>query len=145
MWMDWQVFPNGIMSADHKMPVRFDAADAPALVRYAFDGEWVARDLIERRLELIRAGQLTAETAVLFDLRLATSSPDLADLHPALHSNAVWPKCRAFLVTTQLQYEVARQLQALLGPHSVVNEVFQREDQALEWLSALTGRATVQK
>jgi hypothetical protein len=123
------------------MPVTFNAAEAPRLVRYTFDGEWLASDLIARRLELIGAGLLTTETATLFDLRRATTLPNLAELHSALQEDSVWPMCRAFLVTTQLQYDAARQLQALLGPHSVVNDIFQDEAKALEWLAALMGRA----
>jgi hypothetical protein len=125
------------------MPLTCNTADAPTLVRYTFDGDWAARELVERRRELIRAGQLTSQSAVLFDLRLGTSVPHLADLDHEVHSasaGAIWPACRAFLVTTQNQYEVARQLQALLGSQSVINEIFHNESDALEWLAALAGR-----
>lgn len=126
------------------MPITCDTGDAPALVRYLFDGAWTARELVERRRELIRAGQLTSQSAVLFDLRQATSIPQLDDLDLEVHSpaaSAIWPACRAFVVTTQAQYEGGRQLQALLGSQSVVNEIFQEEDQALEWLTSMAGRA----
>src|SRR5688500_5042061 len=125
------------------MPVTCNAADAPALVQYAFVGDWAAKDFLDRRRELLRAGQLTTKSAVLFDLRQSAMCPPLSDLHPVLHTqakDAVWPVCRAFLITTEAQYECARQLQALLGPHSVVNEIFRDEPSAFEWLSAMAGR-----
>jgi hypothetical protein len=114
------------------------------LVRYVFEGSWTARDLLDRRQELLRAGQLTARTAVLFDLRPATAFASLADLHRALQAtgpDAVWPACRAFLVSTEEQHNCARQLQAVLGPDSVINEIFRDESTAYEWLSAMTGSA----
>jgi len=126
------------------MPVTCETADAPTLVRYIFDGAWTARELVERRRELIRAAQLTPQSAVLFDLRQATSIPQLDDLHHEVHSpgvGAIWPACRAFLITTEAQYEGGRQLQELLGSQSVVNEIFQEEAQALEWLASLAGRS----
>jgi hypothetical protein len=122
------------------MPVTCDTAEAPFLVRYSFDGKWLARELNERRLALIEAGHLTAASAVLFDLRRSTSSPKLAELQPMMEKNAIWPVCRAFLVATPSQADVARELQALLGPHSVINETFDDERKALAWLSALAGR-----
>jgi hypothetical protein len=122
------------------MPVSCDTTDAPTLVRYSFNGDWLAREINERRLELIQAGHLTAASAVLFDLRPTSTFPNLADLHTPLQDDAVWPTCRAFLVTTQSQAAMARELQAVLGPHSVINETFHDESRALEWLSALTGR-----
>jgi hypothetical protein len=126
------------------MAVTCDTSDAPTLVRYAFEGAWSARDLIDRRHELIRAGELTPRSCVLFDLRKATMLPPLDDLKAALNADttdAIWPACRAFLVVTAQQYDVARELQALLGPHAVINETFQDEMKAMEWLSAFTGRA----
>ncbi|HJU42727.1 MAG TPA: hypothetical protein VJ691_07920 [Vicinamibacterales bacterium] len=125
------------------MPIRCDTSDAPAFVRYTFEGDWTAGELIERRRDLIRDGKLTVETAVLFDLRAATNIPDLAELHPALHAgatDAIWPVCRAFVVTTNPQYDCARRLQAMLGPQSVINEIFEDEGEALEWLAAMSSR-----
>src|SRR5687768_5412765 len=102
------------------MPITCDAADAPRLVRYIFEEQWSASDLIERRSELIRSGQLTSSTCVLFDLRKVTKIPPLDDLKRAIQTEsaeAIWPACRAFLVMTQQQHDGARQLQAILGPH----------------------------
>lgn len=123
--------------------IRADTSDAPALVRYVFDGTWQARELLEQRRELIRAGQLTARTAVLFDLRAAADIPDLADLHPTRQSTSldgVWPACRAFVVKTEAQHAGARRLQALLAPQSVINEIFVDESDALAWLAAMARR-----
>jgi hypothetical protein len=125
------------------MPLICNTEDAPTLVRYTFDGEWSASNLAGLRQELIRAGQLTRKTCVLFDLRKATTFPTADDLKLALYAataDGVWPACRAFLVKTPLQHDVARQLQALLGPDSVINETFQEESAAMEWLSAFARR-----
>lgn len=109
-------------------------------MRYLFEGECTGRDLLQRRLELISAGQLSAKTAVLFDLRRATAFTNAGDLATIVRPGAVWPVCRAFVVTTPGQYEAARQLQGLLGPDAVINEIFQDETKALEWLLAMIGR-----
>jgi len=87
---------------------------------------------------------LNRKTAVLFDLRSSTTCPSLDELHPALHAtakDAVWPVCRAFLVATEEQHNCARQLQVLLGPHSVINEIFHDENEAFDWLSDIAGRS----
>src|SRR5688572_13229206 len=104
------------------MAVTCDTADAPTLVRYAFEGDWTARDFLDRRRELLRAAQLTAKSAVLFDLRQSATCPPLGDLHSALHastSDTIWPMCRAYLIATEAQYECAREIQALFGPRPV--------------------------
>ncbi|HYE86591.1 MAG TPA: hypothetical protein VEA16_09565 [Vicinamibacterales bacterium] len=121
------------------MPVRVTTADAPHLLRYTFDSEWEACELAERRRELIRAGQLTADSAVLFDLRKSTAFPSVHDLNAAV-MDGVWPACRAFVVASQSQYDLARRLQALLGPHTVISQIFDDEAEALEWLAAFTAR-----
>ena len=123
--------------------IRIDTSDAPTLVRYTFEEEWSTRDLIERRQELIRAGQLTAKSCVLFDLRRAATFPPLEELQAAIDAitaDAIWPACRAFLVTTPQQFDLARQLQSLMGPRAVISETFQDEMEAMEWLSAFAGR-----
>jgi hypothetical protein len=125
------------------MPVTCNTEDAPTLVRYTFESEWSASDLAKLRQELIRAGQLTRKTCVLFDLRRATAFPTAEDLQLALYSaiaDGVWPACRAFVVNTPLQHDAARQLQALLGPESVISETFHDESKAMEWLAAFAGR-----
>jgi hypothetical protein len=112
-------------------------------VRFCFEDAWSARELIELRRELIRAGELTAQSAVLFDLRRAAGIPDLAELShhvDATPADAIRPACRAFVVSTEAQYHGARQLQTLLGAQSVVNEIFQEESSAIEWLAAMSGR-----
>jgi hypothetical protein len=123
------------------LPITCDTSDAPTLVWYLFEGECTGRDILQRRLELITAGQLTAKTAVLFDLRRATTFTNVGDLATVVRPGAVWPVCRAFLVNTPAQYDAAGQLQALLGPDAVINQIFQDEAKALEWLSAMVGRS----
>lgn len=126
------------------MAVTCRTADAPALVRYAFEGDWTARDFLDRRRELLQAGQLTARSAVLLDLRQSATCPPLDDLDPALYASTsapIWPACRAYLIATEAQYECARQIQALLGPRPAISEIFQNETNAIEWLSAMAGRS----
>jgi hypothetical protein len=120
------------------MPITCDTSNAPLIVRYSIDGEWSACDLIAQRRELIRRGQLTRNSCVLYDLRGAADIPCFDDLHAALESapDDVWPVCRAFLVNTPLQHDGAQRLQSVLGPDSVINEIFQDETKAVEWLSA---------
>ena len=54
------------------MPVTYNAADAPVLVTYVFEGDWTAGEFLDRRTELLQAAPLSAKTAVLFDLRSST-------------------------------------------------------------------------
>jgi hypothetical protein len=121
------------------MAVRVDTSEAPALVRYTFDGVWSVQELLAWRHQLIEAGQLTLTSAVLFDLRPTSLSPAIIDLRRELPAAGVWPVCRAFVVQTETQYEFARQLQAMLGAQSVVSEIFRDETKALEWLGAIAG------
>jgi hypothetical protein len=122
------------------MPVTCDTAEAPGFIRYVFVGEWTAQELLERRRELLRSGQLGATTRVLFDLRAVTRLPSLDGLHPVLYRSVedlVWPACRAFVVSSKEQYDLAIKLQFLMGPHSVINQIFDKESTALEWLNTV--------
>lgn len=120
------------------MPVRLDIAAAPAIMCFVFEGDWTSTfELIELRRAAVRAGHLTDKGGVLFDLRRATTVPNIADVRLAIlaaQDDAVWPVRRAFLVANQDQYAIARQLQ-MFGPQSVVSEIFQNERKAMEWLS----------
>ena len=121
------------------MAIRCDASEAPGLVRFLFDADGGSRlELVQLRRALIQTGKLTAKSAVLIDLRAVITAR-----HTGLHKPYddepadVWPICRAFLVTTQAQYALARSL-GVLGGQSVINEIFEDESAALEWLAALS-------
>jgi hypothetical protein len=118
-----------------------DTRDAPTFVRFTLEDDCAsAEELISLRRALIRAGQLTAKSCVLMDLRRATTFPCLDDLLAAFQADGVWPACRAFVVTNDIQYEMARQMQTTLGPQTTINEIFQDETPAMEWLAAFSAR-----
>jgi hypothetical protein len=112
------------------------------MVIYAFDGAWSVGEFMTLRSELIGLGHLTTDSAVLFDLRAATIPSNLHDLATEVASSVIplLPACRAFVVSSQEQYDCARHLQALLHPHSVVTQIFKDETEALAWLKAITAR-----
>lgn len=125
------------------MPIRCDTSDAPAFVRFTFTSDWRdAVTLIDLWRQVVRAGQLTVKSAVLFDLRLLSKLPDPTELHHALldaHLEAAWPLCRAYLVGSPDQRSLAQQMQQC-EPPSLFSEIFQVESQALEWLAAMNAR-----
>lgn len=60
------------------MPVKADATDAPAIVRFTFDDPWSPAGEFDRlRSRLIAAGQFTPDSASLFDLRQIRQLPRL--------------------------------------------------------------------
>lgn len=126
------------------MPISCDTSDAPAFVRFTFDGAWAAAiELVHCRRGAVEAGHLNAQSAVLFDLRGATALPDHIDLRHAVLStrhdlDAVWSACRAYLVGSEDQLEIARQLQQI--ERQLASEIFRKESEALEWLVAMVAR-----
>ena len=98
------------------MPVTCDTRDAPTLVRYAFAGDWDARELLNLRRQLIRDGHLTARTAVLLDLRMpdvsgqqvfehwSTSAPRLSERVVFITGDIVSPDLHGFLESTGRPY-----------------------------------------
>lgn len=123
------------------MAISCDTSDAPTFVRFTLEDDCAsAAELIDLRRALIRAGQLTAKSCVLLDLQRAHTFPDVQELLAAFEADALWPVCRAFLVSTEVQHDVARQLQSLLGGQSTINEIFHNETTAMEWLAAVAAR-----
>jgi len=119
-----------------------DTKDAPTLVRFTLEDDFSSpEELIDLRRALIRAGQLTAKSCVLLDLRRAKTFPDLQKLIAAFQADGVWPFCRAFVVNDHVQYEMARQLQSALDAQTTINQIFQDETAAMEWLAALAARS----
>jgi len=119
-----------------------DISDAPPFVRFRLqDDASSAEELINLRRALIRAGQLTAKSCVLLDLRGANTFPSLQELLDAFQADGVWPVCRAFVVDNDVQYEMARQLQSAFSAHTTVNQIFQDETAAMEWLAAIAARS----
>jgi hypothetical protein len=119
-----------------------DTSDAPTLVRFTLAGDCAsAEELISLRRALIRAGQLTAKSCVLLDLRGANTIPNLQELLDAFQADGVWPVCRAFVVNNDVQYEMARQLQSVFSADTTINQIFQDETAAMEWLAAIAARS----
>ena len=124
------------------MAISCDTADAPTLVRFRLEDDCAsAQELIDLRRALIRAGQLTAKSCVLLDLRGANSFPNLQELLEAFQADGVWPICRAFVVNNDVQYAMARELQSALSAHTTINQIFQEETAAMEWLAAIAARS----
>lgn len=92
------------------MAIRCDSSEAPRLLRFVFDADGGSRsELLQVRRELLQTGKLTASSAVLVDLRAVLTSRHTGAQEPSTAEPAeVWPLCRAFLVTTQAQYALAR-------------------------------------
>lgn len=128
------------------MPISCDTSDAPAFVRFTFDGEWAAAiELIQRRRDAFRSGHLNEKSAVLFDLRGATLLPNHLELRHAVSitehdRDAVWSSYRAYLVASDEQLEIARRLQEI-ERQSALSEIFRQESLAIEWLAAMVARA----
>ena len=124
------------------MTISCDTSDAPTLIRFKLQDDCAsAEELIALRRELIRAGQLTAKSCVLVDLRSAHTLPELQELLAAFQVDGVWPLCRAFVVNSEVQYEMARRLQSALRDQTTINQIFRDEAPALEWLAALAARS----
>ena len=124
------------------MAISCDTSEAPTFVRFKLEDDCAsAEELIALRRALIRAGQLTAKSCVLVDLRSANTLPELQELLEAFQVDAVWPICRAFVVKNEVQYAMARQLQSALRAQTTINQIFRDEAPALEWLAALSARA----
>jgi hypothetical protein len=124
------------------MAISCDTSDAPTFIRFKLEDDCAsAEELIALRRALIGAGQLTAKSCVLVDLRSATIFPDLQDLLAAFDVDGLWPFCRAFVVNNESQYALARQLQSALRTQTTINQIFRDEVQAMEWLAALAARS----
>jgi hypothetical protein len=127
------------------MSISCDTSDAPAFVRFTVDGAWPdATELVQLRGAAVRDGHLNAQSAELFDLRGATLLPNQFDLRHAValtphNGDAVWSACRAYLVGSDDQLEVARQWQQIQG-QSAASEIFRKESLAIEWLAAMAAR-----
>jgi hypothetical protein len=124
------------------MAISCDTSDAPTFIRFKLEDDCASADeLISLRRALIRAGQLTAKSCVLVDLRSANTFPDLQDLLAAFDVDGLWPFCRAFIVNNESQYAMARQLQSALRTQTTINQIFRDEAPAMEWLAALAARS----
>ena len=124
-----------------EVAISCDTSDAPTFIRFKLEGDCAsAEELITLRRALIRAGQLTAKSCVLVDLRGANTLPELQELLDAFQVDGVWPICRAFVVKNEVQYAMARQLQSALSAQTTINQIFRDEAPAMEWLAALAAR-----
>ena len=109
-----------------------DLGDSPNFIRLTLTDEWpTPEDQRELRESLSAAGELTAVTRALIDLR------ELAPLGPgaryASAKEGVIARVQAYLVATAEQHHFARQCRIAAGPGRIV-EIFIEERAALEWL-----------
>ena len=109
--------------------------NAPDQIEVVYD-EWPTPELARSLLKKLRgAGQLTAETTALVDLRSVKQLPKQDQLRQtieAVSSQDHWPLRRAYIVMPGAQYGVMRQLQAQL-PEDIETEIFTDEAAAREW------------
>jgi len=109
---------------------------APERIEVVYD-EWPSPDATRAILKrLLGAGQLTAGTTVMVDLRPVKQLPKQDQLRLTIDAvsshNQHWPLRRAYLVTPGAQYGVLRQLQAQL-PEDIESEIFTDEAAARKW------------
>ena len=90
----------------------------------------------EVRSRLIANAHLTAETRALFDLRNVETVPnyhEVAAMIAAAMRVGGWPRTRAYIVASALQFGIVRQMKAL-APPEVHLEIFFDEGEAVTWL-----------
>jgi hypothetical protein len=109
-----------------------DLSDSPNFIRFTVTGEWPASEQQRQlRESLTAAGELTAATRALIDLR------ELVPLGPvdpmAAVKEGLVTRVQAYLVATYEQHHFARQCRIAAGPGRVL-EIFIEERAALEWL-----------
>ena len=108
---------------------------APEQIEVVYD-EWPSPDVARTILKELRsAGQLTASTTIMVDLRAIEHLPRQDEVRvtiDAVSSQDHWPLRRAYLVLPGAQYGVMRQLQAQM-PEDIETEIFTDEAAAREW------------
>lgn len=109
---------------------------APNCIEVVYD-EWPSPDAARAILKnLLGAGQLTAHTTMMVDLRPVKQLPKQDELRltiDAVSSNKNhWPLRRAYLVMPGAQYGVLRQVQSQL-PEDIESEIFTDEAAARKW------------
>lgn len=120
------------------MPVRVVAQDAPALLSLVLTGSWpTVEEQSELRLQLVKQGQLTRQTAALLDLREVADLPRFSDIDAAMQLAEQQieglPKCVALVVLPGATFGVGRMLQSL-APAGVDMELFEDDATARSWL-----------
>jgi hypothetical protein len=119
------------------MPIAIDTSEAPSFIRFTLSGAWPTHEQQrELRLQLIGAGQLTAQTRAMIDLRDVVELPAYAEANSILAAAAkdgALPRLRAYLVGSAVQYGLARQFKSAAGPAAQIG-IFTNEHEALEWL-----------
>ena len=119
------------------MSIEIDTSQAPTRLRIVLGETWPT--LVEHtrlRQKLINAGQLTASTIALYDVRQAATYPHFDELQSIVSAAqpAPWPRVRAYLTRTPVQYGVVRQFQALTAG-CVEIQIFTSEAEADSWYS----------
>jgi hypothetical protein len=112
--------------------------EAPRAIRLNVTGEWPPiAELAAIRQQLISAGQLTAQTKALFDIRMVASIPpysQVREIVDAAMKQGGLPLRRAYLVGAAVHHGIVRQMQAL-APKEIGIEIFTNEAEAESWLS----------
>ena len=119
------------------MSIEVDTSYAPTRLRFVLDATWpTVGEHTRLRQRLIKAGQLTASTIALYDVRKAATYPGYEELQSIVNAAqpAPWPRVRAYLTLTPVQYGVVRQFQALTDG-CVEIQIFTNEAEADAWYS----------
>jgi hypothetical protein len=119
------------------VPIDVDVSEAPEFLRWTVRGEWPGiAEMGEVRTRLIANGHLTATTKALFDIRNVETIPSYHEVAPmiaAAMKAGGWPRHRAYVVASAVQFGLVRQMKALAPPDIQV-EVFFDDIEALKWL-----------
>jgi hypothetical protein len=119
------------------MPIDVDTSEAPSFIRITLRGEWpTLEEQRDARQEMMKSGDLTAETRALIDFRQLASTAGYSDVESIIASamkDGGWPLFRAYVVGSAVQFGLVRQMKAL-APSTVELEIFTSEEEAHVWL-----------
>lgn len=119
------------------LPIAIDTSEAPSFLRFTLMRSWpTIEQQRELRVKLMDAGQLTAQTRAVIDLRDVAEVPNHTDANAILAAPAReggLPRLRAYLVGSAVQYGMARQFRSMAGAAAQIG-IFTDEHEALEWL-----------
>jgi hypothetical protein len=119
------------------MVIDADTALAPQILVLRARGEWpIFNDSEELQTSLITSGHLTPATRSLIDVR-DVMTPHYNEAEGVLLASAMagggLPLVRAYLIGSEVQSRLARQIQ-MLAPSNTRIQVFSNEQAAFMWL-----------
>jgi hypothetical protein len=119
------------------VPIDVEVSEAPAFLRWTVRGEWPGiAEMGAVRSQLIANGHLTAGSKALFDIRDVETIPsyhEVAAMIAAAMKTGGWPRHRAYVVASAVQFGIVTQMKAL-APSDIQVEVFFNEVEAMKWL-----------